>query len=510
MLAALSSDLVYSSQRMNHSNARRLAWALALGTGLIYLAFLPPGIYSVDGNSMLGVAESIVARHSLTVPIGLGVPGRDGQIYSSWYPLLSLLSVPVVMTASIASRFLHVPLHFVAAVLAGVMPALFTAATVALVAQISLQLGSTLQGARRAAFCFAAGTIAMVYARTFYADPLLSLLVADAIYLVFVRSNRTILLAALVALFAVLAKPTGILLAPALSAYLLLKKTPARLALLPAVGGGLGLFLYSLYNLLRFGNPLNFGQAWIFSLSALPQGIVGLLFSPGRGIIWYCPAVLVAILGFRKAAKTKPLEGLLIGAVFLGFLMLHSAYANWHAGWSWGPRYLLPALPGLLALTSLLDGKAAKALLYLSFLGFLVNAPTLVSFYERYYAEANELGISESELLWSPSRAPLLHGWGAASREITDARKQDVRELFRQRGAPSATIALSRALRVVAVWWWVLPIVHIPQFLGFACSLAMVLCGCWLLLRVRFSSPRMVGQGPGDAQPGNSCPPGSS
>jgi hypothetical protein len=488
---------------MNNSDARRLAWALALGTSLIYLAFLPPGIYAIDGNSILAVAESIVTQHNLTVPAGLGIPGRNGQIYSSWYPLQSVLAVPFVMTASFAARLLHAPLHFVAAALVGVLPVLFTAATVALVALISLQLGSSLQAARRASLCFAAGTIAMVYARTFYADPLLSLLIAAGIYLVFVRTNRTIRLAALVALLAVLAKPTGIFVAPALSAYLFLKKTPVRLSLIPALGGSLGLLLYFVYNFFRFSNPLTFGQPWVFSLSALPQGVAGLLFSPGRGIIWYSPAVLLAIPAIRKAWKKKPTEALLIAGLFLGFLGLHSLYENWHGGWSWGPRYLLPTLPGLMALTGLLEGRMAKALLYLSFLGFLVNAPTLISFYERYYAEANEQGITDSQLYWSAVHAPLLHAWGAASREIADARNQDVRELFHHRSTPSETIASSRALRIVAVWWWVLPIVHIPRFVGFACSLAMVVCGCWLLLRVRFCTPVLVGQNLGNGNPGS-------
>src|SRR5258707_7225098 len=119
---------------------------------------------------MWALAESIVTRHDLTVPIGLGIPGRDRQIYSTWYPLQSLLSVPVVMTASVVSRFPGVPLHFVAAALAGVLPALFTAVTVAVVALISLQLGSTLQGARRSALWFAGGTIALAYAMTLYAE----------------------------------------------------------------------------------------------------------------------------------------------------------------------------------------------------------------------------------------------------------------------------------------------------------------------------------------------------
>ena len=225
---------------------------------------------------MLAVAEPLWPRHNVAAPVGRRNPD-EWQIYST---CIHCNAFPSVMAATGVSRFLHVPLHFVAAALVGVLPVVFTAATVALVALISLQLGSTLQGACRSALCFAGGTIALAYTRTFYAEPLLSLLVAAGIYIVFVRSNRAILGAALVALFAVLAKPTGIFLGPALAVYLLLKKTPTRFALTPAVGAGLGLFLYSLYNLFRFGNPRYFGPPWVFSLSALPQGLAGLLFSP--------------------------------------------------------------------------------------------------------------------------------------------------------------------------------------------------------------------------------------
>jgi hypothetical protein len=175
----------------------------------------------------------------------------------------------------------------------------------------------------------------------------------------------------------------------------------------------------------------------------------------------------------------------LLIALFAGFLVLHASVPFWHGGWSWGPRYLFPVLPGLMALTGLLEGKAAKGLLVLAFTGFLVNAPAMVSYYERYYAEANEQDVSENDLLWSVSRAPLLHAWGAASREIADARKHDVREIFQQAGAPSAAIASSRALRVVALWWWVLPVVGISRWLGFCCSLAMVIVGCAVAFRTR-------------------------
>ncbi len=474
---------------------RRLALALALGFAFIYLAFLPPGIYSLDGNSMLAVAESLVTRHSISVPSSaLGAVGPDGRTYSAWYPLLSFLAVPFVAVAVPVSRSFHVPLHYMAAVFASVLPALFTAATVGLVALLAVQLGSTLEGARRAALTFGLGTIAMVYARTFYADPLLSLLVTGALCLTLTRSPRKILLAALLALLAVLAKPAGILLGPLLCLYLFFRKARHSVSILPLVGTGIGLFCYFGYNMLRFGNLFDFGRPNVFSLTLIPRGFLGQLFSPGGGIIWYCPPTIMAILGFSKAAKTRIIESFLIAFVFGAFLMLHSAVPYWEGGWAWGPRYLLPALPAVMALTALIEAKPARLLVALGFVGFLLNAPTLISYYERYYAEAAEQGSPHTTLLWSPARAPLLHIWGAAGRVIADARKNDVREMFHEAGAPSTTIASSRALRVVAVWWWVLPVVHIPRLVGALASMAMVLCGTWIIFRVKLTHARQFAE----------------
>jgi hypothetical protein len=75
---------------------------LFFGTWLVYLAFLSPGIYSIDGSSMLAVADSLVTHHDVTVPVGLGMKGQDGNSYSRWYLLQSLLAAPVVALASFA------------------------------------------------------------------------------------------------------------------------------------------------------------------------------------------------------------------------------------------------------------------------------------------------------------------------------------------------------------------------------------------------------------------------
>jgi hypothetical protein len=464
-------------------NTLAIALSVSLGLALLFLAFLPPGIYSIDGNSMLAVAESLVVNHDVTVPPGLGSVGSDGRFYSNWYPLLSFLSLPLVVLAYLCSHLLNLPFHYLAAVFASVIQVPLTAATAGLVALIALELDATRCGAWLAALSFSFGTIALVYVRTFLAEPLLAFLITFSIYLVFRSTAAAIFASGFVSALAVLAKPTGIIAGPILSAYLLAKHdVPRWRALVPFGGSIFGFFLYLTYNQVRFGKPLQFGQPWIFSLSSLPSGLVGMLASPGWGLIWYCPVLLLSIVGFRLAVRSKLPEALTIVAVFLAFLLLHSFYANWSAGWSWGPRYLVPTIPSLCSFTGLLRERGRKALMILALTGFLINAPTLFAFYERYFAELYEQNISLGrETAWSLPLAPFLHGWPAAIRQAKDASHHNVRDLFAQRGEPSQRMGDSRALRIIALWWWVLPIAHIPRWIGLVLS-AVLISGALVIL----------------------------
>jgi hypothetical protein len=451
---------------------------LFLGTLFIYLAFLPPGIYSIDGNEMLQVADSLITHHNTTVLPGMGMTGRDGQQYSRWYPLQSFLAVPFVAAGRVVAHRAHLPEHYVEAFLATILDCLCTAATVPLVALIVLQLGGDERGAWIAALSYAFGTIALAYARVFFAEPLLTLLTAASVCLALKFDNRS----AIMSLLAVLAKPTGIIVGPVLSAYLLARRRPFWQSMLPGLGGALGLLIYCAYNFVRFGNPFTFGQPWAFSPSVVPAAFFGLLVSPARGIIWYCPCVVLAIVGFKKARR---LDALLLLSIFAGFLVLHSFWLGWGGGWSWGPRFLLPAIPGLVALAALVQSKWRKALIGLALLGFLINAPTLISFFERYDAEVMEQGVSGSNETWSFSKAQFLHGWPAAIHEYEDATHHDVVELYNLRGAPSQSIATSRALQIVAVWWWVLPVAHLPRSLGIAIAAVLCALGIYLLYLAR-------------------------
>lgn len=82
-----------------------------------------------------------------------------------------------------------------------------------------------------------------------------------------------------------------------------------------------------------------------FSLNSTLEGINTLLFSKDRGLFFYAPIYLLAILGlpimFRKNLGLT-VTGLL---TFILNLLIYASYDDPWGGWSFGPRYLTATLP---------------------------------------------------------------------------------------------------------------------------------------------------------------------
>lgn len=215
------------------------------------------------------------------------------------------------------------------------------------------------------------------------------------------------------------------------------------------------------------------------------MGLAGLLFSPGFGVVWFCPVVIVAATaGLAAGWKRRPRETGAVALICLADLGLYSAWSLWQGGWSWGPRFLFPTLAILLPFLGLVGGRWKKAALALAVVGFLVSAPTWTCFFERSFAEEYQQGIAMQATEWSVDQSPLVRMWPAAWHQFQDAARTDPRMLLHEaetQHAPAHAIASSRALRIVAVWWWLLPAVGISRWLGVAVSLVLVVIGVILL-----------------------------
>jgi hypothetical protein len=101
-----------------------------------------------------------------------------------------------------------------------------------------------------------------------------------------------------------------------------------------------------LLNWARFGSPLNFGYSALAWNTPIWVGGTANLVSPGRGLLWEFPAVVLAVPGFvalwRRGRRLEVLALVLMPTVLF---VEASTWFDWVGGWDWGFRFFQPALP---------------------------------------------------------------------------------------------------------------------------------------------------------------------
>lgn len=79
-------------------------------------------------------------------------------------------------------------------------------------------------------------------------------------------------------------------------------------------------------------------------------GLLGVLFSFGKGLVWFAPGLLVPVASDDPAVRTFQKLSLLFVA---GLVPIYAKWWAWYGGWAWGPRFFLFAsVPASLALAS--------------------------------------------------------------------------------------------------------------------------------------------------------------
>jgi hypothetical protein len=103
------------------------------------------------------------------------------------------------------------------------------------------------------------------------------------------------------------------------------------------------------YDVLRWGSPFRTGPYPDQSFGYPPWlGIPNLLISPGKGLIWYVPALFLLPVVARPFWRRFPLPTILFGIICGVYLLFYANVNYWHGDPAWGPRYLYPVLPYLI------------------------------------------------------------------------------------------------------------------------------------------------------------------
>ncbi len=96
------------------------------------------------------------------------------------------------------------------------------------------------------------------------------------------------------------------------------------------------------YNWYRTGSVSNFGDPYVRQrVLAIPVSAVGLLVSPGKGLLFYSPLVVLGLLGLRDLRRIDPpltVTIVLTAVISIVFVATSVAWTDE----TWGPRYLVP------------------------------------------------------------------------------------------------------------------------------------------------------------------------
>jgi len=387
----------------------RWLFSLATGRALIVAAVLFTSyayFYQTEGynqNSRFDLTRAIVEKHTLQIDAYHKNTGDKafwrGHFYSDKAPGLALTAVPFWEAGRIAllvagkdpsdTRPLVAERYLVTLVTVA-LPAALTAACVFLLA---LKLGASVGGAGFAAMTLGLATPFWCYATLFWghvpAAACLLLAFAAAMELRNLESSRRrdLLLGTIIGLAGGWATVIEFPSAPpaAIVALLaLVHVSPSgrgRIFRLTEdiVAGALPCVLVlMIYNDLAFGSPFRIGYPYNVMATTHTwhrQGFFGvaypkahvlweLLVGNYRGLLPLAPVVAAAPFGLWLLWKRPHVRAgaLAIAAISLYYVLFNASYSVWDGGWSYGPRFLSPALPFLCLPLGLLWTRSSFAL----------------------------------------------------------------------------------------------------------------------------------------------------
>ena len=187
------------------------------------------------------------------------------------------------------------------------------------------------------------------------------------------------------------------------------------------------LFFAGLVNYARFGSFVEFGYGYFSSLVTHNgwRGLIGLLVSPGAGLVFYFPLAILLPLGAKYMYKENRLLFFLCtyiivaNWIYVGTLSFGSEPIAWSGGVAWGPRYLIPVLPFIMIILGNiffhLNRKALKLFVIgLCAAGFYVNLTGILIWFQYglvYGWDREGLGNYPNSLeimAWSPLYSPIV------------------------------------------------------------------------------------------------------
>ena len=325
-----------------------------------------------DAHVVYDTTQSFVDHHDFAVRLEGGPPWfyarPDGKVDGPKYGVFPLGNVLAMMPSYVAYKVLRqipgVPDRPLNAMICHLSPALLMAAACLLFYRMARRRVPERRREQWAvamtlvlAFC----TISFIYARSAYAEALQTFALTWLVERALVAARRptvaTLGWVGVAAGILISAKLVFVLVLPMIVFYIGwlryragdLTRTVLR-AWLAVVEFGAFVALALWHDHIKTGHLLQSGytmRGGLFSGDVL-AAVHGFLLSPGKGVLWYSPPLLLGLLGLRVAWRRFRAETLLQVGIVVSTILFNARFRIWHADYCWGPRHLAPLSPIIL------------------------------------------------------------------------------------------------------------------------------------------------------------------
>jgi hypothetical protein len=451
----------------------RVGVLLFLSLLIAYLITASGRIDTGDGQTLFDVSQSLLEDGDVTIappdpdliaydlrarPLGkaadLGIEdgysvrGRNGNYYSLYGIGHSLLILPLLALGRLVAPAIPFAtrqwtMQFVTSLF---FNPLVSASSGLLIYLTGRRLTFAPMTSVGLAIIYAFATMTWVYSKTFFSEPLITLLLLLTFYSLlsyrYTQRQAWLWVGGASLGFAVLTKPVALIYAPVLTAYLIFVVKPeprwSFLGRLLAFGIPLmiGMAVMLAYNWWRFESPLDTGYRtprWM--VSPFLTALYGILASPGRGYLLYNPISIAAAAGLFFFWRRHKAETVALVGIVLTNLLFFATFERWHGGGGWGPRHLLLITPFLiLPLGSLLESVRPKnkvlnlLLATLIALSVIVQIPGVFVNFARHLQEVHALSVDQyfQRVTFEVAYSPLIGHWGEM-REVVGNLRDPVR-----------------------------------------------------------------------------------
>ena len=340
------------------ASVRRVATLVLATAWCVYVGSAGGTLATGDAVAMFEAAKSLIDHGTLEVPASQSSElwrGTDGRYYTPFGIAQSLYDVPFIVAGRRASSWLGVdlgdsdalPKAFVA--VASTIPAAVAAAFGFL---LSWRLSGAARASVMAAFALAFGTLLWPYAKFGFNAALTTAALTAGIYAMGVGAldrHRPLAVAGGLGMgIALLTRHEMAIAAAVALVWVAWATRRGRRQLDIVIGAALPIFaaiaLWMTLNVMRYGHPLRSGHEPAFSL----DGVRAYVLSPSGALLLYAPPAIAGLGLVALARAGNRLAGLLLGAS-VAMTAFYASLEDWLGTRSYGPRYLVPLLPLLVA-----------------------------------------------------------------------------------------------------------------------------------------------------------------